>query len=111
MQRPDVPCIFGQHYDRLDQYGECFVETYFVAMKRQDDPEPDITSRDDLIVGRYLDHFQKRENNWRVANRMVVYDLTQKLIADGSEPPMNGSRGRRDSNDPAIAFRAKIATQ
>ncbi|NKC04949.1 hypothetical protein HED55_22590 [Ochrobactrum haematophilum] len=88
-----------------------FVETYFVAMKRQDDPEPDITSRDDLIVGRYLDHFQKRENNWRVANRMVVYDLTQKLIADGSEPPMNGSRGRRDSNDPAIAFRAKIATQ
>jgi hypothetical protein len=35
-----------------------------------------------MVVGRYLDKFEKRDDEWRIAERLVVHDWFQEGLAD-----------------------------
>lgn len=52
------------------------VETYFTAFQRARDKEGVI--RQVLLCGRYCDRFEKRGDEWRVADRTVVYDWIEE---------------------------------
>ncbi|MDQ2103027.1 nuclear transport factor 2 family protein [Azospirillum isscasi] len=106
--RRSVHFLGNVHFDWLSPHS-VLVETYFIAMKREADPEDSGgRARDDTVIGRYLDHFERRGGRWAVAAREVVYDLTRTSWAAGDEPAMAGQLGRRDSDDPFYAMRARL---
>jgi SnoaL-like domain len=106
--RRSVHFLGNVHFEWLSPVS-VLVETYFIALKRQADPQDSGgRARDDMVIGRYLDHFERRVGRWAVAAREVVYDLTQKSWAEGDEPAMAGQLGRRDSGDPFYAMRARL---
>ena len=90
---------------------EAAVEAYFTAMQRQ----PDASGRivDVHMAGRYLDRFEKRGEEWRVADRLVVFDwLEERMPAAGSEAERFGQRtpiGSRWPDDPVYALFAREA--
>lgn len=72
-------------------------ETYFVSAARQRDE-----TAVELVGGRYLDSFECRGVEWRIARRQVVLDW--QSVSDGSgmeERLAGGQRGRRDGRDPS----------
>jgi hypothetical protein len=81
---------------------EAIVETYFLALQRG--PGRDERLRQVLIAGRYCDVFQKRDGEWRIARRVVVYDwLDEQAAAAESEETRFGPRlpfGTRFPDDP-----------
>lgn len=58
---------------------------------------------------RYLDYFEERDGEWRIARRMVVLDWEH---AAGSEPAIPSGpewlRGGQGNDDPATAFFAEM---
>ena len=87
------------------------METYFTALQRDRDAQG--TAREVFLAGRYLDRFEKRGEEWRIAQRTVVYDWVRPLgTPEGTEAerfgprqPIGGVRG----DDPVHALLA--ATQ
>lgn len=76
------------------------VESYFNALQRRKD---DGKTSQVLLAGRYCDLFEKRNGEWRVARRVVVYDWVERQEApDDSEEQRFGQRtpiGGRAPND------------
>lgn len=82
------------------------VESGFVALQSQ----AAMPRRETFLCGRYLDRFEKRGGEWRVAERTVVYDW----IEERERPELAGDDralfGRREPNggraprDPVYAF-------
>jgi hypothetical protein len=75
-------------------------ESYFSAWQTVDlDGEERLVA----ALGRYLDRFERRDGEWRVAHRLVLVDLTEVLPAPGFGPsrPSRPSLGRRDRDDPS----------
>ena len=75
-------------------------ETYCVAYHRRDprDGEEGV----DLWMGlRYVDVFERRDGEWRIADRRCAFDWTRNdPIAGTWELPPPALTGRRDRNDP-----------
>jgi hypothetical protein len=77
------------------------VETYVFAYHLIDDADKGQT---ELIVGgRYLDKFERREGEWRIADRLFVLDWNQNRPATGiwdsgivAELKARGSHDRKD---------------
>jgi hypothetical protein len=73
---PSLPAtqhVLGQSYIVLD--GESArVETQVISYHRVDTGNE---HRDSVIGGRYLDIFEQRDGEWRIASRMMVYDWSQ----------------------------------
>lgn len=70
--------------------GGAAVETYFSAFQRQ-------AGQDGLqqwdLKGRYVDWFEKRGDEWRIRNRIVVYDWVEEMpLPPGSEEERFGKR-------------------
>ncbi|GAA1545366.1 nuclear transport factor 2 family protein [Nocardioides humi] len=75
------------------------VETYFIAHQRHGRPLQEVLAapeREDadgdhvsLFVGRYLDRFERRDGEWRIAHRKVVMDLAE----ESSERPVHPLAG------------------
>lgn len=65
--------------------GTAIVESYFNAFQRGPDAQGSV--RQFLLAGRYCDRFEKREGEWRVADRTVVYDWVEEQVppADDEE--------------------------
>lgn len=82
------------------------VETYFQALQR--DPDAQGVQREVFLSGRYLDRFEKRGGEWRVARRMVVYDWIRPLGSpEGTEAQRFGPRvpqGAAFPHDPVYAL-------
>ena len=82
------------------------VETYFQALQR--DPDAQGVQREVFLAGRYIDRFEKRDGEWRIAKRVVVYDWLRHLGSpDGSEAERFGPRvpqGSRFPHDPVYAL-------
>lgn len=53
------------------------VETYFLALQRDRDAQG--VKREVFLAGRYVDRFEKRGDEWRIAERTVVYDWMRPL--------------------------------
>lgn len=63
------------------------VETYFSAFQRQPDANGNMIELD--MKGRYLDWFVERDGEWRVLNRVVVFDWV-----DSAPPPTESEEAR-----------------
>jgi ketosteroid isomerase-like protein len=73
-------------------------ETYFTAWQSL---EYQGTERMLCALGRYVDRFQKRAGEWRIAHRVVIVEHTQLLPSEGVFPASRPGLGRRDRNDPS----------
>jgi hypothetical protein len=67
-------------------------------------------SFDMLIVGRYVDHFQRRNGAWRVLRRTVIFDNSQMLPVPAEGPRMGPewSISARDGSDPLWSMRREF---
>lgn len=101
-----------------------FVETYFCS-RRLRQPASDEQAGlgpDDAICreawGRYLDHFERRDGQWRVARRQVVIEAVYSSVASGGKRGWHSPNiwGSRDAFDPSrrsrddLFARAAVAT-
>lgn len=87
---------------------EAAVESYFTALQRGADGQGVV--RQWLIVGRYCDRFEKRGAEWRVIERVVVYDwLEEQAPPYGTEEARFGPRlpiGKAYPDDPVYRLLA-----
>lgn len=76
---------------------EAHAETYFqVAIKNAG------ADTLELVGGRYLDHFTRRDGEWRVLTRLVVLDWQCEADASGMTKRLSAShKGSRDRRDPS----------
>ncbi|MDR2326591.1 MAG: nuclear transport factor 2 family protein [Acidovorax sp.] len=79
------------------------VETYFLALQRDRDAQG--VAREIFLAGRYVDCFEKRGGEWRIAKRTVVYDWLHHLDAPSMSEaelfgPMRQPRGGLCNSDP-----------
>ena len=73
-------------------------EAYGIAHHRSDDPDP----RRNLTVGfRFLDRFEHRDGEWRIARRIATTEWVTALAPDQRWPmPETGALGARGGRDP-----------
>jgi SnoaL-like domain len=69
-------------------------ETYFLVISRRNEEETV-----SFVGGRYLDRFERRHGNWRIALRVVVIDVGAR--ADARQLPDYIARPRKDRDDPS----------
>lgn len=87
------------------------VETYFMALQR--DRGAGGVSQEVFLAGRYVDRFEKRGDEWRIAARTVVYDWLRPLGApEGTEAERFGVRmpvgSLKRSDDPIYVLLASL---
>ncbi|HEY6597765.1 MAG TPA: nuclear transport factor 2 family protein [Pseudomonadales bacterium] len=73
-----------------------FVESYVLARHK--------VKRDEKLVletfgGRYVDRFEKRAGEWRIAHRQVVHDWSKIEPIAAEYPSESFEQGRRNSTD------------
>lgn len=90
------------------------VETYFLALQRDRDAEG--VAREVFLAGRYVDRFEKRGDEWRIAARTVVYDWMRSLGAPGKTEaehfgPVRQPLGSLRDSDPIYALLDALKTQ
>jgi hypothetical protein len=93
----------------IDLRGEVAgVESYFQAL--QGDRDAQGQPRESLLVGRYVDRFEKRGGEWRIAQRTVVYDwIRQQPMSGESDEARFGVRQPNGARQPADALYAMLA--
>jgi len=67
--------VLGQSYTVMDSGDAARVETHVISYHRVD--YGDGQDRDTCIGGRYLDTMAKRDGEWRIADRVMLYDWYQ----------------------------------
>lgn len=73
-------------------------ETYAVAYHRREDAEGD--GKDDVMGIRYVDRFECRDGDWRIAHRVVATEWRRVDPVQGARGRgENGVWGRRDRQD------------
>lgn len=82
---------------------EAWSEAYFVA--NHDMAAPDGSPIRYVVAGRYLDHFARRDGEWRILHRACVFDWNATHPRTDAWDRENGPRryGRRDRQDPVYA--------
>lgn len=88
------------------------VESSFLALQTN----AATPAQETFLCGRYLDRFEKRQDEWRVADRTVVYDWIEErtrpelehgdVVLFGKRQPNGG----RLSKDPLYAFLNAVST-
>lgn len=73
-------------------------ESYFTAWQSVDQ---DHESRMLVAIGRYVDQFEKRLGQWRVAHRTVIVEHVQMLPAEGVLAVKHGTKSHRNRDDPS----------
>jgi hypothetical protein len=58
--------------------------------------------------GRYVDRFERREDEWRVARRVVTLEGSSASLAIGGIRNGAANWGRRDRSDPLYQAKAQI---
>ena len=91
-----------------------FVETQYASRRlRQPTSEESATlGAHDMMMrqswGRYLDRFERRNGEWRIARRVVIVDDRFSSIAMGGARNTPSTWGYRNASDPMYAFRADV---
>ena len=89
-----------------DAVVESYVTAYhYLAVEDGDDTEL-------TYLGRYVDHMQRRGEQWKIMFRRVVMDWNQNLTASAvlDGPTFSGlARGARAPDDPLYAMQQKIS--
>ena len=116
------PCLATQHQLGQVQFGfegdtVCHTETYMTAMHTipAGYPIPDVFPDKGkiysaVIAGRYVDRFEKRGGEWRIAQRTGLYDWREFREVEGvdlSDTP-EGASGFHDERDPSTPVVARF---
>ena len=81
-----------------------FAEHYAQAFHRTK-PADGKPAADWIVNVRYVDRLEKRDNEWRIADRIVVYDSERTIpVSTDSAPLGDWNYGRRDRNDPSYEY-------
>jgi ketosteroid isomerase-like protein len=83
-------------------------EAYFVAIQRESGE-----AVEDYIAGRYLDQFERRQGEWRIAHRQVMLDWSRREPFHGPSPygPLASfPLSRRDSGDALYTTQRQLRT-
>ncbi len=95
----------------MDGADEADVETYFQAFHRL--PHAGAPATDLMVGGRYVDRFQKRGDEWRIASRVVIIDWFREYPDSGdftAKPiGMDIQPGGRKPHDRSYLLRAEAA--
>jgi ketosteroid isomerase-like protein len=94
--------FIGNEYVEVDG-DTAYGETYFISYATiTDSGHPATRSRG----GRYLDRFERRDGQWKIARRLLVDEWSRldDLPAPGP-PPSAGHVGLRSKDDPVYTFR------
>ena len=90
------------------------VETYFTSIRLRAplEQERDGLAPGDAICrqscGRYVDRFERRDGEWRIAHRRVVLDARFTSVAKGGARDGGDYWGKRDGSDPLQLARADL---
>jgi hypothetical protein len=78
-----------------------YTEVYFNAHHKV--AGEDGSERDSFAAGRYLDHFERRDDEWRIKHRRAIFDwdINQASTSGWNDPPAKdvmerGTRGKQD---------------
>jgi len=82
---------------------DAYTETYYICSNINSAP-PHI-----LSLGRYIDHFQRREGEWRIANRVALIERNRGLRHQIPQPQRRAKAGAAtfrhvNIDDPAHGF-------
>ena len=115
------PCLATQHQLGQVQFGfegadVCHTETYMTAMHTIPPGYPLAAVFPDkgviysaIVAGRYVDRFEKRSGEWRIAQRTGLYDWREFRVVEGvdlSDTP-EGAAGYHDERDPSTSVVAR----
>ncbi len=115
------PCLATQHQLGQVQFGfdgtdACHTETYMTAMHTVPPgfPMPEVfpdkgVIYSAIVAGRYVDRFERREGEWRIARRTGLYDWREFRVVEGvdlSDTP-EGASGYHDERDPSTPVVAR----
>jgi ketosteroid isomerase-like protein len=94
--------VLGNQLVDFDEDGDvAWVETYLCVLRRTR-PTDELPALDIFGNGRYFDRFERRDGEWRIAHRTVIFRAARAdLVENGYEhllPPPGP--GRRDREDP-----------
>jgi hypothetical protein len=97
------------------------VETYYLAYLRNDGlpaimktaliggGAPEAGKIDMRSLGRYIDRFERRDGQWRIAKRVCVAEtLSGTAVPDGNPLSANWAMASRDPDDALWAMRAEF---
>lgn len=116
------PCLATQHQLGQIQFGfdgpdACHTETYMTAMHTVPPgfPMPEVfpdkgVIYSAIVAGRYVDRFEKRSGEWRIARRTGLYDWREFRVVEGvdlSDTP-EGAAGYHDERDPSTPVVARF---
>jgi len=80
---------------------QAYTEVYFIAHHKVE--AQDGSQQDSIAAGRYLDHFERRQDEWRIKHRRAIFDwdLNQASTSNWDSLPakeimQRGVRGRSD---------------
>ncbi|MGL4290779.1 MAG: nuclear transport factor 2 family protein [Phreatobacter sp.] len=86
------------------------VESYFTALQRG--PNAQGQMAEVFLAGRYVDRFEKRGEEWRVAERTVVYDWMHELgvqaVSEAARFGVRQPQGGTKPDDPYYALLARL---
>jgi 3-phenylpropionate/cinnamic acid dioxygenase small subunit len=98
--------VAAQHYvmnHTFDFAGDvAHVETYFISPSRRQDHD-EVT----VVGGRYIDRFERREREWRIALRILVREWGASLPEEPTERASN--IGLRSASD--VSYRRPLTSQ
>lgn len=95
--------FLGNHLVRLEG-AVADAETYFVS-----NAKPFDSDAMEMVGGRYLDRFERRGEEWRIATRAVILDW--QCVTDAAEMAARLARantGSRDTDDPSYAVLSDV---
>jgi hypothetical protein len=94
----------GNQY--VEVHGDvAFAEHYAQAWHRTK-PDADKPAMDWVVNIRYVDRMERRNGEWRIADRVVVLDSQRSdPVPEGQAPLENFTVGRRDKEDTSYKYR------
>lgn len=106
----DTPGIGQHHITNVLAYvtGDvASVESYFIIFNAQD---PSRGGSHDLVGGRYLDRFERREGRWLIAHREIVVDVARSdLAGQDIVRDLPFLAGARREEDPSAAILGRMS--
>jgi hypothetical protein len=78
------------------------VESHVCARQRREDERGHVL---ETFGGRYIDRFERRDGEWKIAHRLVVHDWDKVEHVELGFPPEKFTNGTRDRADPSYLGR------
>ncbi len=92
----------------FDSDDGALAETCYLAYLRAPDPAGG-EALETRALGRYVDRFERRKGQWRIARRMVVFEsVTVTAAGPGPEVGPNWAVQRRGPEDPLFVERRRL---